>query len=98
MSYYNTNKETGVVLGRSEEKAGTQEEILYRHFLCYPGKVFSPSQLRTVLPDCPITSIRRALTNLTSAGNLTKTEIMTEGDYDKKEHCWTLSRKNDLLF
>ena len=85
MGYFNTNKETGAVLGRSEEKAGTQEEIIYRHFLRYPKRTmgFSPSQLRIVLPDSPITSIRRALTNLTTAGKLTKTKTMTLGGYGK---------------
>ena len=98
MTYYNTNKESGTVLGKSEEKAGTQEEIIYRHFLRYPKMVFGASQLRAILPASPITSIRRALTNLTAAGKLTKTETMTLGDYGKKEHCWTLTKKSELLF
>ena len=36
----------------------------------------------------PITSVRRAMTDLTTEGWLTKTDIMKKGRYGKEVHCW----------
>tara|TARA_R110002020_G_scaffold443766_1_gene655058 strand:- start:42715 stop:42900 length:186 start_codon:yes stop_codon:yes gene_type:complete len=38
----------------------------------------------------PITSIRRAITELTSKGKLTKLDRMKKGEYGKNCHCWQL--------
>ena len=39
----------------------------------------------------PITSIRRAITDLTNAGKLTKTDTMKLGRYGKHVHTWKLA-------
>ena len=40
--------------------------------------------------NCPITSIRRAMTNLSNEGHLEKTDDYVFGMYAKREHLWTL--------
>ena len=35
---------------------------------------------------CPLTSIRRAMTNLSNEGKLIKTDVKIEGMYGKQEH------------
>ena len=39
----------------------------------------------------PITSIRRAITDLTNEGKLVKTNSLKKGNYGKKCHCWKLA-------
>ena len=51
----------------------------------------------------PITSIRRAMTNLTDDGMIVKTQETVKGVYGKNEHLWslpekTLELKQALLF
>ena len=38
--------------------------------------------------NTPLTSIRRAITNLEKKGKLEKTDIQKEGMYGKKTFCW----------
>ena len=72
MSYYNTTNEKGFDLQKSHEKARNQEEIIYSFFLTY-GKPLSPSQvLKKLNLECPITSVIRALTNLTNEDKIIK--------------------------
>jgi len=39
--------------------------------------------------NAPITSVRRAITDLTTEEKLVKTDIMKKGKYGKEVHCWT---------
>tara|TARA_R100001086_G_scaffold206955_2_gene122729 strand:+ start:189 stop:506 length:318 start_codon:yes stop_codon:yes gene_type:complete len=95
MSYYNTTNEKGFDLQKSHEKARNQEEIIYSFFLTY-GKPLSPSQvLKKLNLECPITSVRRALTNLTNEDKIIKTDVKVVGLYGKKEHLWRLKTKQD---
>jgi len=41
----------------------------------------------------PITSVRRALTNLTDAGDLVKTDKQVKGPYGRPEFIWKLAPK-----
>ena len=90
MSFYNTIEETAEELAKSHEKAKTQEEkILDCFYSCEeplsPSMVLSQTGL-----NCPITSIRRAMTNLSNDGRLEKTTEYTLGNYGKREHLWSL--------
>jgi hypothetical protein len=92
--YYNTNDETGETLQRSRTRTATQEDIIYRIFDGEPELELAPSELLNMLgPDTvwPITSIRRALSDLTSEGKLTKTENKKLGPYGKHEFTWKLA-------
>ena len=91
MTYYNTNNEEGQDLLRSRMNTQKQEDVIY--LLFDDNNVhLSPDMIKTLLiQDYPITSIRRALTNLTNKGLLKKTNEMVMGKYGKKTHTWKLA-------
>ena len=73
MTFYNTIEETPDELAESQAKAKTQGEKILDCFYSY-DEPLSPSMVlaRSGL-NCPITSIRRAMTNLSDEGHLQKT-------------------------
>lgn len=95
-SYYNTNKESGIDLKESNAKAKTQEQFLMDVF--YEKESLTASQAwsiycKEVNSNTPLTSIRRAMTNLCDEGLLYKTDDMREGLYGKKEHIYRVVSK-----
>ena len=100
MTYYNTNKESGDTLAKSRVKTKTQEDRIYEYFLTRVMTYdVAPHHLVDLFNDnTPITSIRRALTNLERAGILTKTDVMVEGSYGKMVHTWKLKNRQTELF
>jgi hypothetical protein len=97
MSYYNTTHETGATLKESHHKAISQENRIFNYFMMY-GKPLSPSMvLQQMSLNCPITSVRRALTNLTFDNKLVKTDEYSVGDYGKREHLWRLKTEDDFI-
>lgn len=96
--YYNTNHEEGTELLESESKAQTQEELILEYFQFNPGLQLTPfgvkSKLDWLFHHVPITSIRRAMTNLTKAGYLMKTNFKETGKYGKKNYLWSLNKEN----
>ena len=92
MTYFNTTNETNPELSVYRLKAGTQDKKILAWF---HGQVFntgySPSQVQeAVLPDAPITSVRRSMSNLTSEGELVKTTEKRQGIYGRPEYVWKL--------
>ena len=56
------------------------------------NELFSPSDLNAmVLPDALLTSVRRALSNLTKAERLVKTDMLVDGLYGRPEGLWKLA-------
>lgn len=97
MSYYNTTNEKGDELKESHNKASTQEQVIYGYFQTF-GQPLSPSMVLTKLNlNCPITSVRRAMTNLTEDKKIIKTDEKVEGLYGKKEHLWRLRTSEDNI-
>jgi len=97
MSYYNTTKIKGDALKTSQKKAESQESLVYNLFLDYK-KPLSPSMILYKLGlNCPITSIRRAVTNLTLDNKIIKTSATTRGLYGKPEHLWKVKTDADDL-
>ena len=93
MSYYNTNNETGDTLTRSRSTVNNQEEDIIAVFTSRPGRKMTPFDIQDdVGHHVPITSIRRAITDLTEKGLLSKSDVMKLGRYGKMNHCWELSR------
>lgn len=89
-SYFNTTGQAGDQLAEYRQAAASQEELI-KHFFCQrPGQEFTPSQLTPVLPSAPLTSVRRALSNLTAQGVLEKTTKQRPGAYRRPEHFWRL--------
>ena len=93
--YYNTTREKGSRLKSSHTRTRTQEEKIYSFFLTF-GEPLSPSMILDKMSfQGPITSVRRALTNLTNEGKLTKLDELVMGSYGKKEHLWRLRTDDD---
>ena len=75
--YYNTNEEDGPGLRESWARTAKQNDLILMIFQDNPNETFTPDQIQHLCEACekewPITSIRRAISTLTKAGNLTKT-------------------------
>lgn len=99
MTFYNTNKESGETLKSSRLKCNRQEDVILKifkdnkeHLLC-ADEIHELSQL-----NAPITSIRRAITNLYNQGKLIKTNTMKKGRYGKNTHTYQYKSVNiDLV-
>jgi len=95
--YYNTNAETGHVLADSHGQARLQRLQVLAWFQSHPENHFAPHQIH--MPSgTPLTSVRRAVTNLTEQGLLEKTDRMVAGTYGKQVHTWRLRRPEQLMF
>lgn len=97
MSYFNTTNESGTTLNNNVAKAKSQEEEIF-DFFKYVNSFnefnSTPSELQMLnlkLKIYPITSIRRALTNLTKQGKLIKTNEKRIGMYGRSEYVWKLN-------
>ena len=87
--YYNTNDETGTDLQNSRANSDNQKDIIYRVFRSNPTLPLTPFEILSATgQNWPITSIRRAITDLTSEGLLEKTSIKRMGPYGKRTFCW----------
>lgn len=99
-TYYNTNNENGSQLLKSIQKGLTQEHIIIDIFKKplikdkngnHQG--YSASQIHKIFGDdkVPLTSIRRAMSNLCYEENFLKiTDKMVMGIYGKKEHIYKI--------
>lgn len=94
-SYYNTNKESGKTLITSKTKANKQELKVLKFFQSNNrDEKFSPEDILAQVDfgrAIPITSVRRAMTNLTYAGYLKKTAFMKKGTFGKQIHTWQIN-------
>lgn len=80
-------------LARAISAAKTQEERIVFLFKLQ-GVAMTPAEVHTIYrkyyPECPITSIRRAITNLTNDGKLVKTNEQVKGNYNLVNYRWRL--------
>lgn len=96
-TFHNTNDETGQTLENSEIKAAKQESIVYDYFKERPEQILTPSDVligafnQKAYHITPLTSVRRAMTNLTNKGYLVKTDTQRMGIYGKLTYCWKLA-------
>jgi hypothetical protein len=93
MTYYNTTNLIGQDLLKEIENAKTQEDKILLFFKKYPLQYFSPSEIFSSVfnYNVPLTSVRRAITNLTNSGKLIKTDKKKQGSYGKPNFCWKLN-------
>jgi predicted ArsR family transcriptional regulator len=99
MTYFNTTHRAGKELAEYKEKATSQEELILRYFLSRPKQFATPSKVLRRCFIChgqnvPITSVRRAMTNLTKSGDLVKTEHTMIGVFGRPEYFWQLAPKH----
>ena len=90
MTFYQTIEQVDSAIKESNKKTKRQEDLIYSLFVkcnqpLSPSMVLSQSGL-----NCPITSIRRAMSDLTNEGKLVKTNRQVKGIYGKAEHLWEL--------
>lgn len=93
-SYYQTTALTEAQATEYNQKAEAQEEKILRWFKSHPDSLKSPSQIWEELfpSNSPLTSVRRAITNLTRRGELIKTEEQVNGVFGRPEHLWRVVR------
>jgi hypothetical protein len=92
-SYHNTNNLAGEELLKADRAAKGQEADILRFFSARPGQFLTPEDASAALSSrTPLTSVRRAITNLTDKGLLIKTERMRLGKYGKPIHFWSLAQ------
>ena len=99
--FYNTTNETNPDLQEYRQKAMKQDDVILAFFQRSPHPYYPPSEIwQRMLPDAPLTSVRRSFTNLTDAGKLVKTDQKRKGIYGRPEHVWTLpeaARQMELI-
>lgn len=89
--YHNTIPERGAVLETYEAKACKQDEIVKRLFEQHPTATFTPYEVWLRLgQQWPLTSVRRAITNLTNDGVLVMTDQTRAGGYGRNNNVWKL--------
>ena len=97
MSFFNTTHEINPRLSRLRQATINQDALLLSFFRGHAGELFSPSEawVRTGMEAqfVPLTSIRRAISNLTRDGYLVKTAVKREGSYGRPESCWVYPRE-----
>lgn len=93
--FYQTIPLTSAELKKAVRDAKKQEEAIYTLFE-KSGGCYSPSQVTQLMERAgrvwPITSVRRAMTDLTDAGKLEKTEETVRGQWGKPEYKWKLKK------
>ncbi len=98
-SYHNTTNSSGDELLRYDAKAKSQEGKIL-HWLEEGAGLglkgpYAPSMIRKLCfaNQVPLTSVRRALSNLTEARQLVKTDTQKRGPYGRPEHTWRLPKQ-----
>jgi len=100
--FYNTTEIKGEELETRYLKALTQDEDVLQVFESMSfSKTLTPEMVLRYLKDTkpekymntPLTSIRRAFSNLKYQGKIEKSKIKTEGDFGMKVNCWKLVKR-----
>lgn len=91
INFYNTIAEYGDTIEKSYKNVEKQaDRILY--IMREINKPLTPFEVSIIYDQrfipVPITSIRRAMTDLTNMGKLMKTKDMKEGGYGKPNYKW----------
>lgn len=96
MVFYNTIEASGQLLIEYTEQNLKQTDIILEFFRANPGQEFTPFQVLEVMVDhghnWPITSVRRAITDLTKIGALTMGNTLKNEKYGKPNHTWKIGK------
>lgn len=99
-SYHNTVPLNGVELDDRKEKTANQDKMILEFFEVYHALDFTACEIFTSLKhkeNILLTSVRRAITNLTIDGKLIKTENKRRGIYKHLVSTWRLKLENELI-
>jgi hypothetical protein len=91
--YYNTTNLSGLDLKNAQGSVLKQEDRIYEFFKANANREITPFEVLEALYEhspVPITSVRRAITNLTDEDKLIKTNNQKTGPYGKPSYCWKL--------
>ena len=90
--FHNTTDLQGEELAKREFRAGSQTAEILTYFQLFPDHSFTPWELqeRMNIRHAPITSIRRAISDLTKQGYLEKTSEKRPGQYNDLCYAWKL--------
>tara|TARA_R110000803_G_scaffold192272_1_gene255075 strand:- start:1408 stop:1683 length:276 start_codon:yes stop_codon:yes gene_type:complete len=91
MSYYNTTNLTGSELSKAISVAKSQAEKIKTLFRLTQKELTPFDVLAFFSEQTPVTSIRRAMTNLTNDGYLVQTENTKVEKYGKINYKWKLA-------
>jgi hypothetical protein len=97
-SFHNTTGLKESELDLRASKALTQDEEVLRLFNVFKSLTLTPERIHKHLQDTqpkkyrnvPLTSIRRAFSNLKKRGLIDKTDVMVCGNYGMKVNSWKL--------
>lgn len=91
--YHNTNGLSGDDLKQKQMKTGSQNRKVLDFFRSHSYENFTPWEVNRALGmnNTPITSIRRAITDLTEMGYLRRTDIQRPGLYKEPCYAWQLA-------
>jgi len=93
MTYYNTTHLDGSELKEAHAKAETQEQMIKAIFQRHKELTASDAwSYYTARKRCPLTSIRRSITNLKADGYLIKTNRQKLGMYGKPEYIYKITK------
>lgn len=90
-AFFNTTRETNPTLATYRKKAAIQDNAILDIIDRLGGSAAPSTIWRAMNKSCPITSVRRACTNLTNAGKLVKTDRKHQGEFGRNEYIWTLA-------
>lgn len=91
--YHNTTDLKGDELRREQTAASNQDEVVLKFFRSSPYQSFTPYQVYFGLgQQFDRNSVRRAITDLTTAGHLVKTDERRKSPAGKMNYCWKLNR------
>ena len=90
MTYFNTSNEQGRLLKHYRRQADSKEAKIVAWFREASGFLYTPREVRKYVFDntVPLTSVRRAMSNLTTDRALVKTDQKHAGPYGRRECCW----------
>ena len=86
--FHNTINLQPSELEHANKQAAHQEDAILNFYQSRLG-MFTPCECAAEFPQWPITSIRRAITNLTKRGLLVKTHVKRKGIYGMVNNCWS---------
>ncbi len=91
-SHFDTTHEPPEDVHAYRAQCGHQQRLVIDWWLAHPNAEATPFQIRDrVLPEAPITSARRAITNLATAGVLVKTGKKRGERLGRRNYLWALA-------
>lgn len=100
-AYHNSTNLKHETLFRAEQKAKSQNIRILEFFEMFRTRNWTASEVWDSVgmksEGSPLTSTRRAISNLIKQGKLIKTEMQTEGIYGRMEYVYRLTSSEPII-